>query len=126
MMAWLFAVVMTGMGTMLEPSGAKAAPIFLDMTPEQVVALLGEPDRKAILEGKVLRTLTPNNSEIDLWKNRLVFIYDRTKVQVWFKNGRVTEMTKDGLAVLSEDRQVSDQERVPRAPKGVPGEPRER
>ena len=126
MMAWIFAVVITGMCVMLEPSGAQAAPICLGMTLDHVVALLGKPDRKAVLEGKVLRTLTQDDSESDLGQNRLVFIYDQTKLQVWFKNGRVTGMTQDGLAVLREDRQISDQDPNPRAPEGVPGEPREK
>ena len=91
---------MVGMGGVLELNANQPAPICLDMTLDQVVAKLGKPDRRAILEGKLLRTLTMDDSEVDLLQNRLVFIYDQTKVQVWFKNGRVTGMTKSGIAVL--------------------------
>ena len=56
MMAWLFAVVMTGIGAMLEPSGAQAAPICLDMTPDQVVALLESLTAKLFWRAKFCET----------------------------------------------------------------------
>lgn len=90
-----------GMGTMPEPDDAKAVPIRLGMTSDQVVTLLGKPDRKAILEGKVLRILVHDDSETELLRNRQVFIYDQTELRVWFMNGQVTGVTKSGIEVLN-------------------------
>lgn len=102
-MSWFLVILVTGMGGVLEPTDNQSTSISLDMTSGQVLALLGKPDRKAVLEGKLLRILPPDDTEIDLLQNRLVFLYDETNVQVWFKEGRVTGMTKRGVAVLKKE-----------------------
>ena len=103
---------MIGMSGVLIVGGAQATMIELEMTPEQVMAQRGKPDRIAILEGKLLRTLALEEVGRYLTKNRVVFIYDKTQEHVWFQEGRVIGMTEYGLAVLKEDRQVPDQDRI--------------
>ncbi len=85
---------------MPEPDDAKAVPIRLGMTSDEVVTLLGKPDRQAILEGKVLRILVYDDLASALLRDRLVFIYDQTELRVWFMDGRVTGVTKNGIEVL--------------------------
>ena len=48
---------MIGVSGVLIVGGAQATMIELEMTPEQVMAQRGKPDRIAILEGKLLRSL---------------------------------------------------------------------
>lgn len=112
MKGWRFSILMIGMSGVLIVGGAQATMIELEMTPEQVMAQRGKPDRIAILEGKLLRTLALEEVGRYLTKNRVVFIYDKTQEHVWFQEGRVIGMTEYGLAVLKEDRQVPDQDRI--------------
>lgn len=95
----LLAMTMVWSAAMVLKDGALAETVRLEMTTEQVLDILGEPDRRAVLEGKLLRNLTQRDSEIDLSKYRLVFIYETTHLQIWFKEGRVTGMTQNGVAV---------------------------
>ena len=117
---------MIGVSGVLIVGGAQATMIDLEMTPEQVMAQRGKPDRIAILEGKLLRALAFEEVGRYLTKNRVVFIYDKTQEHVWFQEGRVIGMTEYGLAVLKEDRQAPDQGRIsgrdPQAPERFPRE----
>ena len=67
------------------------------MSPEQVTRLLGEPDRRAVLVGKVLRDAGQFSAD-NLARLRLVYIYDASGVQVWFWDGKVTGMTRHGVS----------------------------
>lgn len=78
-------------------SGGNA--VRLGMEPRSVIAVLGSPDRRAILVGKELRDVTQvPGGETDT-QSRLVYIYDSANIRVWFSRGKVTGLTKDGLAV---------------------------
>jgi hypothetical protein len=67
------------------------------MSPEQVTRLLGEPDRKAVLVGKALRS--PDDLSADeAARLRLVYIYEPSGLQVWFQNGKVTGVTRQGVS----------------------------
>ena len=72
--------------------------VRLGMLQKEVVQLLGEPDRKAILVGKVLRDLDKVRDE-DVTRLRQVYVFDGLKLQVWFKGGRVTGVTRDGVSI---------------------------
>ncbi len=79
---------------------ASAGGVDIGMTAEEVVTRLGEPDRKAVLDGKLLRDVTALEPGTDLSQYRLMFSYEADAVQVWFENGLVSGMTKDGISVL--------------------------
>lgn len=80
---------------------AELMDVKVGMPMEEVLTILGEPDRKAILSGKLLRDVPENSAETLSSKSRLVFIYKHNNVQVWFRQGLVTGMTKDGVSILS-------------------------
>ncbi len=77
---------------------ASAEKVRLGMSQEEVVQLLGEPDRKAVLVGKVLRDLDKVRDE-DVTRLRLVYVFDTVRLQVWFKGGRVTGVTRHGVSI---------------------------
>lgn len=77
---------------------ASAENVRLGMSREEVVQLLGEPDRKAVLVGKVLRDLDTVPDE-DVTGLRLVYVYETSRLQVWFKDGRVTGVTRHGVSI---------------------------
>ncbi len=79
-------------------AGASAEGVRLGMSQEEVVQLLGEPDRKAVLVGKVLRDLDEVRDE-DVSRLRLVYVYETFGLQVWFKDGRVTGVTRHGVSI---------------------------
>jgi hypothetical protein len=79
---------------------AQIMDVTIGMPMQDVVAALGEPDRKAVLSGKVLRDLTEISPEIAGSKSRIVFIYNKDNVQVWFRQGRVTGITKEGVSIV--------------------------
>ena len=71
----------------------------MGMQQQEVINLLGEPDDKSFLDGKVLRSLSeldPNNID----KYRIVFTYEDSNIQVWFKAGKVTGATRKGISVF--------------------------
>ena len=72
--------------------------VRLGMSQEKVIQLLGEPDRKAVLVGKVLRDLGKVRDE-DLTRLRLVYVFDTLSLQVWFEGGRVTGVTRHGVSI---------------------------
>ena len=76
---------------------ASAEQIQLGMSQDEVVQLLGEPDRKAVLVGKVLREIE-KVPEVGLAQARLVYVFDTLRLQVWFKDGKVTGVTRDGVS----------------------------
>ena len=76
-----------------------ADELRIGMPREDVVHLLGEPNRKAVLDGKVLRDVEELPAEVDASQFRLVYFYDESGLQVWFKDGKVTGVTREGIAV---------------------------
>jgi 3-isopropylmalate dehydratase small subunit len=79
---------------------AEVMDVKIGMPMQEVLTILGEPDRKAILSGKLLRDVPENSTEIFASNSRIVFIYRHNNIQVWFRQGRVTGMTKDGVSTL--------------------------
>jgi hypothetical protein len=79
-------------------ASAQHGDVRRGMTTEQVTLLLGEPDRKAVLIGKVLRDADQFSAE-DLARLRLVYIYDLSGLRVWFLDNTVTGVTRDGVSL---------------------------
>ena len=75
---------------------AHHSKVRLDMTEAQVIEILGEPDRRAILMGKILQDIDSLDRTVDPTRFRLMYFYSGSGVQVWFSAGRVTGMTKNG------------------------------
>lgn len=74
--------------------------VKVGMPMQEVLTILGEPDRKAVLSGKLLRDLPENSPETLSSESRIVFIYQHNNIQVWFRQGHVTGVTKDGSSTL--------------------------
>lgn len=72
--------------------------IHLGMTDNQVIKILGVPDRHAILIGKLLQDTERLESTVVLSRYRQVFIYNESDMQIWFKAGNVTGITKKGIS----------------------------
>ena len=90
--------------------------VKLGMTQKEVMAVLGEPDKKAILSGKVLKDL--QKMETDTSEHRTVFIYHEKNLKVWFLRGVVTGVTNAGLSGESSglnSLNISDEEVGPPA-----------
>jgi hypothetical protein len=79
---------------------AEIMDVTIGMTMQEVMAIMGEPDRKAVLSGKILQDLAEISPDVARSNARIVFIYNKDNLQVWFRQGRVTGMTKDGVSVL--------------------------
>jgi hypothetical protein len=47
-----------------------------------------------------MRDLAEIDPEAAVSKSRIVFIYNKDNIQVWFRQGRVTGITKDGISIL--------------------------
>jgi hypothetical protein len=76
---------------------AHQGTVNVGMSKAQVVSELGEPSRRYVMEGKVMRDSTPAD-EAD--PSRLVgYFYDPSGLQVWIQNGKVTGVTRNGVAV---------------------------
>lgn len=72
----------------------------LGMSQENVVQLLGEPSRKSVLIGKVLRDIDQFPAGEDLARFRLVYVYDKSGLQVWFEDGKVTGVIRNGVSMF--------------------------
>lgn len=81
--------------------------IRLGMTQQEVVQRLGEPDRKAVLVGKELRDLNELENQ-DVARLRLVYVYEQSGIQVWFKDDSVTGVTQDGVSIRQERRRTGE------------------
>ena len=77
---------------------AEVMDVKIGMPMQEVLTILGEPDRKAILSGKLLQDVPENSAETLSSKSRIVFIY-KHNVQIWFRQGHVTGVTKDGVSI---------------------------
>ena len=78
---------------------APAAEVRPGMSETRVVQILGAPPRTAVLVGKELRALADLPVGADPGQYRLVYIYERSGLLVWFKDGQVTGVTRGGVAV---------------------------
>jgi hypothetical protein len=78
---------------------AQAADLHRGMTRDEVIKLLGPPDRRGVLEGKVIRQLT-DSMALEHAESRVVYFYDKTGIQVWLLGGKVTGATKNGVSIL--------------------------
>ncbi len=96
--AQLFGVCVAIMFIFSANACASAEEVRLGMSQEEVVQLLGEPDRKAVLVGKVLRDLDKVRDE-DVTRLRLVYFYEMFGLQVWFKDSQVTGVTRHGVSI---------------------------
>ena len=74
---------------------APAGEVEPGMSSTEVVRILGEPTRTAMLDGKELREVGPGE---DVGARRVVYFYDATGLQVWLQNGAVTGVVRDGVA----------------------------
>ena len=72
--------------------------ISLGMTWEKVVRKLGEPDKKCILERKLLREMKKDKNNFNLNYLQMVYSYEKSGIQVWFLKGRVTDIIKNEYA----------------------------
>ena len=72
--------------------------VQLGASQDEVVRQLGDPDRKAVLDGKVLRDLG-EMSDRNLMEYQLIYVYDDSGLQVWFKGGKVTGVIRNGVSV---------------------------
>ena len=99
--ALLLGILAVVLSTTVSPAvHAQIMDVTIGMPMQEVIAALGEPDRKAVLSGKVLRDLAEISPEVAVSKSRIVFIYNKDNIQVWFQQGRVTGITKDGISIL--------------------------
>lgn len=80
---------------------AEVMDVKIGMPIQEVLTILGEPDRKAVLSGKLLRDVPEKDAETLSSISRMVFIYQRSNIHVWFQQGRVSGITKDGESILS-------------------------
>ena len=87
LVAGLFSVV----GHAAEPPAVEPG-----MTPQQVLAVLGEPDRIAVFEGKYLRDVPLEVAEGSNAGGSFVFIYRDRNLNVWFEHGRATGLMTGG------------------------------
>ena len=96
--SWLFSLILTICGSK-SPAAGQPLPVKIGMHEQEVVRLLGEPERKAILDGKVLRELRERTVPPEYRDAMLVFLYERRNIRVWFRHGSVTDITRDGVSV---------------------------
>jgi hypothetical protein len=85
-------------GVALCVSGA-TDELRLDMSQQDVERILGVPDRRAVLIGKTLKNIGAQMPE-EFEHSRLIYIYDKMGLQVWFLDGRITGVTRYGVSVF--------------------------
>ncbi|HET6467740.1 MAG TPA: hypothetical protein VFG43_05105 [Geminicoccaceae bacterium] len=91
LMASLMAVLPAGGG-----SAAEGGPISAGMSPQQVAAVLGAPDRIAVVDGKYLRDSTEGALLAARPHERFVYIYREQGMNGWFVDGRVSGAERTG------------------------------
>jgi len=90
-----------GLVGLLVIAGCREAPkVERGMSPDEVTAILGPPDSRHALEGKDLRAISEAEAIALPPEARWVFAYETDKVRVFFADGAVTGMTRDGVSVL--------------------------
>jgi len=73
--------------------------VKLGMSPEQVINEMGQPDSKSIVDGKVLRKINDDEARYEKIY-RIVYGYEKDRIQIWFFERKVTGMTRNGASVL--------------------------
>lgn len=68
------------------------------MDATEVIQALGEAEKISYLDGKFLNQVA-NINEVDFSKQRVVFSYNDDVTHVWFENGTVNSVTKNGVAI---------------------------
>jgi len=63
-----------------------ATPVAPGMSPEEVIARLGQPDRIAVFDGKYLKDVPLEAAE----GHRFLMIYRATDLRVWFDDGKAS------------------------------------
>ena len=86
-------------GVALCVSGA-AEDLRLEMSQQDVERILGTPDRKAVLIGKTVKSIGGSQIPAEFEHLRYIYIYDKTGLQVWFQDGRVTGVTHYGVSMF--------------------------
>lgn len=86
-------------GERVVDAGAQAGGVQLGMSPQAVILRLGGPDRKSVLDGKVLREI---DDEVipSVMGRRLVYTYEVPGLQVWFEDGKVSGVTRHGVSIF--------------------------
>ena len=74
---------------------AETPAVTVGMSPEEVIAALGQPDRIAVAKGKYLRDVPLAAAAASDAEGRFVFIY-REGLNVWFTHGRTSGLTGGG------------------------------
>ncbi|MCP4386138.1 MAG: hypothetical protein GY798_32815 [Hyphomicrobiales bacterium] len=88
-------VVLHGLAVwlVLSVAGEAAMPMIeAGMTPPEVVAVLGEPDRVAVFEGKYLKDIPLDSAVEDARDGRFVLIYRDKDLKVWFADGKAASV----------------------------------
>lgn len=75
----------------------------VDMSEAEVIRIMGEPSRKAVLIGKALRSIDELPAGEDVARFRLVFVYEESGLQVWFRDGKVTGITRNGVSTMADE-----------------------
>jgi hypothetical protein len=74
---------------------AETPAVKAGMSPEEVIAALGQPDRIAVPKGKYLRDASLAAAAAADAEGRFVFIY-RAGLNVWFVRGRASGLIQGG------------------------------
>jgi hypothetical protein len=75
---------------------AETPAVNVGMSPQEVIAAIGQPDRIAVLEGKYLRDVPLAAAPSSNPEGRFVFIYRASGVNVWFTHGRASGLSQGG------------------------------
>lgn len=75
---------------------AEKPAVKTGMSPQEVVTVLGEPDRIAVFEGKYLRDVPLETAAKMREDGRFVFIYRHRNLNVWFTHGLATGLVEGG------------------------------
>jgi hypothetical protein len=75
---------------------AETPAVNVGMSPQEVIAALGQPDRIAVLDGKYLRDVPLAAAPSSNPEGRFVFIYRASGMNVWFTHGHASGLTKGG------------------------------
>jgi hypothetical protein len=74
---------------------AQPGAIAPGMSPQEVIAVLGAPDRIAVFAGKYLRDV-PLAAAASAPEGKFVFVYRDKNFNVWFSHGKATGLGQDG------------------------------
>ncbi len=95
----LFGMVIFLIVFFLTGACAKQKDITHGMSAKEVIQRMGAPDSIAVQEGKLLRKLEAAEVK-DFTGKRIVYIYEVNNIQIWFENGKVSGMTRNGVSVF--------------------------